>query len=617
MRRLWCDGSHVRKPIGLIFAVTCLFLQALPVQANEWRFEDVEKIVAFGDVHGAYDALVETLQNADVIDDNLAWSGGRTHLVSTGDLVDRGAESRRVMDLMMRLEREALLAGGRVHQLLGNHEVMNLIGDLRYVVSEEYAAFRDYESPEKRAYWFQQFRLGKPPDGEVDVIREEFEQLAPPGYFGHRRAFARNGLYGKWLLEKPFMIVINNTAFVHGGAPAYLVEHGLAGINGTLKEHLLEFMQSAETLMDAGVLTPVDRSKQMPGKLSAMLEAGQLQGELAAPAQELIDRARSPLHGQPGPTWYRGSAQCSRFVESPVLGPALDELEASRIVVGHSTTTTRRVEQRLHGRVITIDTGMLNDVYGGSGNALVIENGEVRVVNQHGDRRVAPLEQPLQVGFEDASISEDDLARILEQGQIIAVAAEGAEWQLVKVTDGNVAILASFRALPGEGRFAPELAAYLLDRQLQLGMVPVTVLRTVAGRKGTLQFVPGVTLTERGRVAASEGKNATCAVGKQIDAMFVFDALLGNVARSPSSMVYDRSDWSLMLVDHDSAFSTDESLPAELVNIGLVIGDEWRVALDEINDKLLRDKLGDVLDKKHLQALSKRRDALQALAAQR
>ena len=53
------------------------------------------------------------------------------------------------------------------------------------------------------------------------------------------------------------------------------------------------------------------------------------------------------------------------------------------------------------------------------------------------------------------------------------------------------------------------------------------------------------------------------------------------------------------------------------MNIGLVIGDEWRVALDEINDKLLRDKLGDVLDKKHLQALSKRRDALQALAAQR
>ncbi|MCK5326784.1 MAG: metallophosphoesterase, partial [Woeseiaceae bacterium] len=128
----------------------CLCLPLSLAQADEWHFSDVERIVAVSDIHGAYDALVATLQEAEVIDKRLAWSGGKTHLVITGDVLDRGPDSRRVMDLMIRLEHEAPLAGGRVHQLLGNHEVMNLIGDLRYVADEEYAAFLDFESVEER-----------------------------------------------------------------------------------------------------------------------------------------------------------------------------------------------------------------------------------------------------------------------------------------------------------------------------------------------------------------------------------------------------------------------------------------------------------------------------------
>ena len=69
--------------------------------------------------------------------------------------LDRGADSRRVMDLLMRLEQEAARAGGRVHLLLGNHEVMNLIGDLRYVADGEYAAYQDVETAEERERWFQ------------------------------------------------------------------------------------------------------------------------------------------------------------------------------------------------------------------------------------------------------------------------------------------------------------------------------------------------------------------------------------------------------------------------------------------------------------------------------
>ncbi len=67
-------------------------------------------------------------------------------------------------------------AGGRVHLLLGNHEVMNLIGDLRYVAVEEYAAFQDFESPERRERWYQQFRVGRPADADEASLRSRVRQ---------------------------------------------------------------------------------------------------------------------------------------------------------------------------------------------------------------------------------------------------------------------------------------------------------------------------------------------------------------------------------------------------------------------------------------------------------
>jgi hypothetical protein len=59
------------------------------------------KIVAFGDVHGAYDELVSLLKETGMIDNGLNWAGGKSHLVSMGDLVDRGPRSRDVVELMI------------------------------------------------------------------------------------------------------------------------------------------------------------------------------------------------------------------------------------------------------------------------------------------------------------------------------------------------------------------------------------------------------------------------------------------------------------------------------------------------------------------------------------
>lgn len=593
---------------GLVLFVA--YLIPLYAQADEWHFSDVDRVVAFGDVHGAYAALVTTLQSAGVIDEDLRWSGGKTHLVSTGDLLDRGAESRRAMDLMMRLEREAPLAGGQVHQLLGNHEVMNLIGDLRYVADAEYAAFKDVESADEREFWYQNYREGMPAEYEDSVLREEFARIAPPGFFGHRRAFRRDGHYGKWLLAKPFMVVVNDVAFVHGGAPDYVTERGIAGVNVALKEDLVAYMKASEMLVERGVLSPMGGFKQIPGILAAMLVEGQLEGDDIVSAQNAIGFSKSPLHGPPGPTWYRGTSRCNRFVEGPILDSALSEIGASRVVVGHTTAISRSVQRRLGGRVLQIDTGMLSRVYGGSGNALVLEGDAVSVVGQDGSKVVELLDQPIQVGFKDTDFGEDDLAQVLKVGQIDGVAAKGADWQLVQVSLGDRSVLASFRVLPGKPGVAPELAAYRLDRMLRLGMVPVTVLREIGGRVGTLQFVPGVTMTERERVASGKSQVTTCPLGSQHDAMLVFDALVGNVSRTPSSMVYNPDDWALMLVENAGAFSEFKGDAAYLKKLATAIGDEWQAALRELDDSVLRAQLGDVLDSRQLRALIRRRDAL-------
>ena len=106
--------------------VALLFVAALTARAAEWQYDGVSRVVAIADVHGAYDAMVQALLAADVVDKDLAWSAGDAHLVIVGDILDRGPNSRPAMDLLMQLEAEAEARGGKVHVLIGNHEAMNL-----------------------------------------------------------------------------------------------------------------------------------------------------------------------------------------------------------------------------------------------------------------------------------------------------------------------------------------------------------------------------------------------------------------------------------------------------------------------------------------------------------
>jgi Calcineurin-like phosphoesterase len=579
--------------------------------AREWRFDDVERVVAMTDIHGAFDAMVETLQNADILGDDLGWVGEQAHLVIIGDILDRGPKSRAVLDLLMRLEGEAAAAGGRVHVLIGNHESMILTGDMRYVSAPEYAAFAGEADDRNRSRWLARY-MKRHADTAV-ALRRKFKKEFPRGYFAMRRAFRADGYYGQWLLQKNIIVVINGTAFVHGGLSPVVTQVGLQGINKDLQEQLAEYVAVLGTLTDAEVLLPTDSHYQYETLLNNYLPAFREKPQIVQAIDAGIRLGNSSLISTAGPLWYRNNIMCPRIVEEHRLDAALVAIGADRVVVGHTPTPFRKVQQRFDGRLIQIDTGILNFYYKGTGSALVLQGDNISVMNQSGVESSELIQQPRSVGRRPGKLSAEQLAVLLQQGDIIAVDKDSATQRtVVKVSDGNHTVNALFSKRKGRG-FYPGVAAYRLDRLLELDMVPVTVMREVNGSSGSLQFLPGNTIDEEQRAATGGGSAAWCSITDQWPAMYVFDVLIYNQGRSQHRMLYDKSSWRLILSEHDRTFSSAKGRPAHLKRASIPVSDGWKNALAGLSDELLQETLGDVLDKRRLRALQSRRDELLAI----
>ena len=576
------------------------------VSASPWRFDDVDRVIALSDLHGAHGAFVETLMASEVIDEQLAWAAGDTHLVIVGDIVDRGDDSRDSMDLLMRLEQEAEAAGGRVHVLLGNHESLVLINDLRYVTA---GAFSAESSDEERDRWYQA-KVDR--DGAID--RAAFDVDFPRGYFGHRRGYAHDGKYGQWLLQKPAIIVINDTAFVHAGLSPVVAELGLDGVNTGLVDEMREYVAMLPGLYEDGILLPTDNFSDHERLLQAQIEVIAAIAE-DDPRIERLQRAialsKSRLHAPDGPLWYRGNVACSALIEIDRLDATLEAIGASRAVIGHTPTPTRKVLDRFNGRIIEIDTGMNNAVYGGHGHALHIHDDRLTTISQGGD--VAPdlSPHPRQVGTRPGGfLSIDDTLQLLGDGEIVSRGSlEDGRASVTVAMDGRQ-LEAVF--IPAQKRgLMPELAAYRLDRFLGLDMVPATVERTINGTRGSLQFLVPRTIDEQQRSANGQGGGAMCALVDQWQNMYVFDALIHNEARTQQRMRYDlRRGFQLILTGHDRAFSSKRGFPSYLANINLGVTEEWGRRLRALDDATIEEQFADVLDRRRRKALAGRRELL-------
>jgi hypothetical protein len=318
----------MRSAMGIALAVAVSTASAPPHLAAatpSCEIERVDRIVAVGDVHGAYDRFVEILQASGIIDQRLRWSGGRAHLVQLGDVVDRGSDSRKALDLLQRLQDEARRAGGAVHPLLGNHEIMRMLGDLRYVTPGEYQAFVTSSSERVRSD-----SVGAVADPS---LRDQRLAETPLGFLEMRQAFGRNGPYGEWLRKADVVVRINGILFVHGG-----ISPAIAG-------------------MSCDVINTAVRRE-----LTADLEK-----TLSAPLESLAA-------GENGPLWYRGLAQ-QPDAFAPEVGVILSTQHARAIVIGHTVTPEARIQTRFGDRVVQIDTGMQPAyVENGRASALEIRN---------------------------------------------------------------------------------------------------------------------------------------------------------------------------------------------------------------------------------------------------
>ncbi len=598
-------------PISRTF-LPVLLLMSSPLMAGQWVFDGIERVVAISDIHGAHRALVSTMQRADVIDAAQAWSGGETHLVIVGDILDRGPDSRQSLDLLMRLEAEATEAGGRVHVLLGNHETLALTGDLRYVTREEYAAFAAEESQEERQRWFEQFVTKRERPGQsAEEMRQRFDESFPPGFFAYREAFGFDGVYGEWLLSRPVMIVINRTAFVHGGVSPLIGQLGLERVNAQIKAELEAYLAQTQMLTNAGILLPTDSYVEQGEIAVAGLSGMPPSEEIAAGLQTIQQLERSELMGLNGPLWYRGNVACNAIVEVDRIDAVLSAIGAERIVIGHTPTVGRQVLERFDGRVIEVDTGMLVDYYNGQGSALVIEADQVRVVHESGQGVAEPLPHPRRVGLRPDSLDVEQLENLLAEGSVIADTEDESGRRILTISDGKYRVDAEFDRRAGRN-FYPEVAAYRLDRLLGLDMVPVAVPRSIDGREGSLQFRPPGTTNEINRRETGLGGSAWCPLPLQWAAMTIFDALILNDGRVQPSMFYTRSNWQLMLTGHSLAFGTRKGRPRHLEGIALDVSGGWTRSLEALDDAQLEGALADALDPRRLKALMARRDLLLA-----
>lgn len=168
------------------------------------KYKGVSNMVVISDIHGQYDLMVELLKNHGVLNENLNWNFGKGHLVINGDILDRGEKVTEILWLAYKLEYQALKAGGRLHFLVGNHELMVLRDDLRYL-HEKYVK-------------------------AAQIMGISIEEL-----------YGFNSVLGHWIRQRPAIVTINDLLFVHAGISPELIQRKMTAksVNKMFFENIL------------------------------------------------------------------------------------------------------------------------------------------------------------------------------------------------------------------------------------------------------------------------------------------------------------------------------------------------------------------------------------------
>jgi len=274
--------------------------------------ESSKYVIAIGDVHGDFDDFVAILEHTGLIDKQHHWAGSTNILVQVGDSLDRGPKPRDVMDLLIALEKEAPKDGGRVESLLGNHEMMNLMGDLRYVTPENYASFADANSEERRHSAFKEYlnwrekhtallaELAQP----MELTEAEWMARHPAGFIEQREAFSPKGSYGKWLRGHAALAEIDGVIFLHGGISPSLASLTLNVINSRIRDEINAFDSCKQYMVDQRLILPFFNLQEITAVVQAEISAEQksktasvpeLRTKISGVPRDRNDRPNTPV----------------------------------------------------------------------------------------------------------------------------------------------------------------------------------------------------------------------------------------------------------------------------------------------------------------------------------
>lgn len=389
------DAVISSKSAPLLAAFVALAYLIAPLHALDRPRDVPRRIVAVGDVHGAYDSFVGILQRTGVIDAQRQWAGGTATLVQTGDLVDRGAKVRQVLDLLMALEGQASTAGGQVVVLLGNHEIMNLLRDPRDVAPAAYASFVDGESAARQDRAYREYvaftteRLKASDAASAVQDKEVWAKTHPPGFIEYADAFGTDGIYGRWLRSKSIVTTIGDTAFMHAGINPDHAPRSLDAVNRSVRDEIRRFDDYRRYLIDRRIILPWFT-------LDDIIEA--VVAELKTKNPDAFDsRDRAVFEGivgigkwdclrPDGPLWFRAFATWSTEEGTAHLRTLRDKYHVEHWVVGHSPVRTSEITPRYGSKVFLIDTGMVSGrVPGERTAALEIRDGKFIAVSERAE----------------------------------------------------------------------------------------------------------------------------------------------------------------------------------------------------------------------------------------
>ena len=561
-------------------------------------WQGVEKIITIGDIHGDYDNFLSLLRELHLVSDDLHWTGGKTHFVQIGDIMDRGPGAKDALDLLMRLEKEAPDSGGMVHVIIGNHEELNITGTAfnypDYVTVEQFVSFlpESYRKSKERKYLAdftdkdRARAAGSRPDPVPDLRAYWQNQIRKDKAAQRAYVTSFNRNYGRWLAQKNAVVKINDIIFSHAGISEKYAAWKLQDINETLRSDLRLVMQYLED----------------PSRLT--------------PKFKILYDSQSPL-------WYRGLATRDEKETEKEIIRILDALNARVMVTGHNFFQNGK-RMPIHGikdisyyggRVYNTDTG-INRVYHGLVAALTVEGGKFDLFAVgSGQQRVAEAPSPKD---KVADAFREEMEQYLKAAAVVEIDKSSVQgrtdpWRIT-LEEADVSRPAIFKYIDRRrpdllpDSFKYELAAYALARYLDLEFVPPAVERRIDDIAGSLQLFVENTISEEERKALNIQPVDAKSFAQNMDDLRIFQSLAAYSCENVQDVLIDQNTWKIYAVDFSQAFAPKSETLAEC-RISQCSQKLYRKLLTWDREKI-KSLLAPYLNEEEIRALNARRDSI-------